>query len=65
MKTRWTELGRGATLTDLLTQASAALPHLCNPAFLGDDRRTDLGILITGNWEPYDVERIRNCRIAR
>ena len=65
MKTRWTEPGTGATLTDLLTQANAALPHLCHPAHLGDARHTDLAITETGTWESYDIERIRNGRIAR
>lgn len=64
MKTRWTAPGTGATLTDLLTQARAALPHLCAAGHVGDDRRTDLAIAETGTWEPYDIERIRNCRIS-
>ncbi len=65
MKTQWTKPGMGATLTDLLTQAHAALPHLCDAGHLGDDRRTNLSITETGTWEPYDIERIRNCEIAR
>lgn len=64
MKTQWTEPGRGVTLRELLAQASAALPHLCGPAQLGDysNGRTDLAITMTGVWEEHDVERIRNCR---